>query len=246
MSEKSRLGGHLYDRAHRPYAARRGLWSWEAAWFERRLPAAPATILLGGAGCGREALALARRGYRIDAFEPAVQLARRCQMALSSEPHGHRVLVGCYEDLSRAILDHADHGQDGNPLASLARKQACYDAVVMGWSSITHVLAARERERLVQAADRLSPNGPILLSVILHVALEHAQSSRIRRFAGNAGELIGRLRGVPDEERDHTFSRQTGFSHSFSAHEVDQLAGSIGRRVIWEADPGFVHLTLLR
>ncbi len=39
------------------------LFPWEEKWFADDLPPAPARLLIGGAGDGREALVLARQGY---------------------------------------------------------------------------------------------------------------------------------------------------------------------------------------
>src|SRR5258708_387635 len=42
---------------------RRGLFEWERAVISRFFPSAPARVLVGAAGLGREAIALAEMGY---------------------------------------------------------------------------------------------------------------------------------------------------------------------------------------
>ena len=58
----------------------------------------PGRLLIGGAGGGREAFALAARGYEVVAFEPSAALARSM---VQHAPAGISVeaLIGRYEDL---------------------------------------------------------------------------------------------------------------------------------------------------
>src|SRR5262245_8023065 len=60
-------------------------------------PPPPGTVLVGAAGGGREALALAREGYRVVAIEPARQLATSLADVCSGLPV--ESLLGRYEDL---------------------------------------------------------------------------------------------------------------------------------------------------
>ena len=53
----------------------KGLFPFEQRAISRHFPAPPATVLIGGAGAGREALVLAQQGYRVVAFEPIQPLA---------------------------------------------------------------------------------------------------------------------------------------------------------------------------
>ena len=61
-------------------------------------PDPPGRVLIGGAGGGREAFALAARGYEVVAFEPSADLARSM---VQHPPAGISVeaLIGRYEDL---------------------------------------------------------------------------------------------------------------------------------------------------
>src|SRR4051794_9728091 len=65
------------DKAYVPGTRkfRHHLFAWETAAIGRFFPPAPARLLIGGAGGGREAFALAERGYEVVAFEPAAGLA---------------------------------------------------------------------------------------------------------------------------------------------------------------------------
>src|SRR5438046_191340 len=76
------------------------LFPWEQAMLERFFPPAPARVLVGGAGSGREAFALVERGYEVVAFEPSTGLAR--SMAQRVTP-GMKMEVyrAAYEELPR-------------------------------------------------------------------------------------------------------------------------------------------------
>ena len=64
------------SRSYRPDASsfRAYLFPWEEEAIQRFFPKPPAHVLVGGAGGGREALALVERGYRVTAFEPSAGL----------------------------------------------------------------------------------------------------------------------------------------------------------------------------
>src|ERR671918_3043882 len=62
-----------YDPESSAYVA--SLYPWEEEAIDKYFPLAPSRILVGGAGAGREPLALAERGYQVTAFEPVAKLA---------------------------------------------------------------------------------------------------------------------------------------------------------------------------
>jgi len=153
-SEKEALSIDLYDASFRPDNDHDGLYEWEQQWFERRLPAPPASILIGAAGSGREASALRKLGYHVHAFEPSASAFRFCQTKLGSE----LVDQASYKDLIATVL----HGERTRlRLAS----DATFDAVLLGWGSFGHVLQRADRLELLRACDRIAPHGPILLSI---------------------------------------------------------------------------------
>ena len=170
--EQSDLGVHLYAASPPGSGAPADLWRWERTWFERRLPPSPALLLLGGAGAGREAAALTRMGYRVDAFEPVPALQPRCATAVA--PDGE-ALIGTYQDLARSVLN----GQPG-PLDRFAGRR--YQAVILGWGSFTHVLDASDRQQTLLACARLTPTGPILASFWMRAS--HAAQTQPRGRGG--------------------------------------------------------------
>jgi len=232
--EREELGTALYDRAV-TRTPRHGLFTWERDWFARRLPAPPAPLLVGGAGDGREAAALKEWGYEVDAFDPAARATRTCAARLG---RGARVAACRYEDLSRAVLD----GGRGPAAAFAARR---YRAVLLGWGSLTHVLDAGERERLLAACDRLCPDGPILASFWLKATDADPAPGRAERAGRTLGRAVGRLRDA-EPSGDFRFGWWFGFAHAFGRAELEALAARAGRRVVWEeAAGGYPHVTLL-
>ena len=153
-TEKEALSIDLYDASFRPDNDRDGLYEWEQQWFERRLPAPPASILIGAAGAGREASALRELGYRVHAFEPSASAVRLCQIKLGSES----VAQASYEDLVETVLR-------GKSTRLRLASEARFDAVLLGWGSFGHVLQRADRLELLRACDHLAPHGPILLSI---------------------------------------------------------------------------------
>ena len=179
--EQGALSIAIYQRAAGA-TRERALASWEAAWLARRLPAAPARVLVGAAGEGPEVRHLVAAGYRVDALEPAAAASEQVRAIAGVG----EVWTARYEELSAAVLDGA-----ANP-ASAARGRR-YDAVLLGWGSLSHVLEARERQRLLEALAQLAPSGPILVSYLV--------TARAPGRAVRLGGALGRLCAAPRPRR---------------------------------------------
>ena len=223
----------LYGSLLNASSQRHGLWDWESRWFAARLPAAPARVLVGGAGAGRESLPLGDLGYQVDGLEPAPSLCASLAQALGP---ARLAVCASYEDLARAVLDGA-----GGPAAPLVGQR--YDAVILGWGSFTHVLVEDERRRTIQACARLT-DGPILASFWMRDQAADADSSaRAARLGRALGQRLGRLRlgdGAPPGEK-------SAFGHAYERAEVEALARAAGREVIWEGASGvYPHATFVK
>lgn len=142
---------------YRPDAAGvQGDWFvWERVAVAQWFPKAPARVLVGGAGGGREARQLLSAGYQVVAFDPVRALAEG--LAAQQRP-GLQVFEGRYESLPDLIETVGDRRvrrlDDLGP----------FDAAIMGWGSLAHVRRAADR---VSAIRRLASvvSGPLLLSV---------------------------------------------------------------------------------
>jgi hypothetical protein len=154
-------------------AFRSSLFAFEERTVTRYFPTPPATVLIGAAGGGREAFALARRGYQVVGFEPSRSVAT--SMASASREFRIETLVGRYEDLPfvRSL------GQP--PVIVDLRSRAPFNAAILGWVSFSHL---RSDERCIETLRQIGKLtiGPILVS---------AQPTRITGFSVHMGYYRG-------------------------------------------------------
>ncbi len=158
---------------------RRGLFRWEEEAVRCFFPSPPARILIGAAGGGREAFALAEMGYEVVAFEASAPLAETLVGAIGE---GVRVTAfrARYEDLPR--LKPARAGLPGDDLTRLPP----FDAAILGWTSLSHVLSA---ERRVATLKLLAPivRGPVLVSAFPIPATSSSRDPAAPAFAPHVG-----------------------------------------------------------
>lgn len=129
------------------------------AWEERALaafPPAPARVLIGAAGGGREAFALAARGYAVTAFEPSPVLAH--SMASRAERDGG---VAAYR-ARYAELPVLHPARSADAVLDL-QTVAPFDAGILGWASLSHLTTDRARVETLRWFARLVA-GPVLVS----------------------------------------------------------------------------------
>jgi len=236
--EKSRLTVRIYDTFPDYRSVGDTLHPWEVPWFGARLPPAPAHVLIGACGTGREAVALAVRGYRVDAVEPAPEFVAESRRRLGERG---RVFRASYEQLSALVLDTPD---GDSPL-----QRTRYDAVILGSGSLTHVLEPLEQERIVRAVARLCPNGPILASFFCDADdAAPPPAGRAQRLGRWLGRAIARVRGLPTAPSPRlSYRAHSGFAYTYTPREIERLARAAGREVAWELGDlqPFTYVTLL-
>ncbi len=189
----------------------RPLFSWEIAWFAAHLPPAPARLLVAGAGAGAEVVALRAQGYTVAATEPVARLATQCAR------------VGA------APIWPVDH----ESLGTLAGQR--FDAVILGWGSLTHVLTPSGRQRTLEAAATLTA-GPILASFWTAASVGAPPSGRAVGWGQRTGAVIGHLRGQ-NSPSGLRFFPWCGFGAVLDLAELDRLARHLGRRLRFQEVP---------
>jgi 2-polyprenyl-3-methyl-5-hydroxy-6-metoxy-1,4-benzoquinol methylase len=170
-------------------------------------------IIVAGAGGGREALALCRRGFEVAAFDcnstlldTASKLARR---------EGHQLKLFLAEPGKAPALT------------------GTWDGAVIGWGSYMHIRGKERRvDFLRQLHARLKRGAPLLISFF---TLQPAENKKLMIF--RLARLIEFLRGASHVvEKGDTL--QGSFDHYFTREEIESEASCAGFRVIaWLEKP---------
>jgi 2-polyprenyl-3-methyl-5-hydroxy-6-metoxy-1,4-benzoquinol methylase len=209
-------------QAYRPDAPdfRAYLFPWEESVVRERFPQPPARILVGGAGGGREPLALAAMGFEVVAFEPAEPLIS----ALAQRaPWNVTALRGAYDDMP-----------------ALFPEGESFDAAVVGWGSFSHLRNERSRIETLRSFARLT-RGPILVSFLaVKTGRVSPGLSRLRRF----------LPRRPNREAEDIFAVSIGFYHPVDEDDVLRLADAAGLEIehlsFDQRDTNWPHVVLRR
>jgi SAM-dependent methyltransferase len=118
-------------------------------WEERALTTyyrSGCSILVAATGGGRELVALARMGYRVDGFDTAPTLLETCRRLMNREQFPGKVLVAGPGSVPDDIDDY-------------------YDGLVVGWGGYMHIPGRTNRVGFLSALRRHVITGaPVLLS----------------------------------------------------------------------------------
>lgn len=225
LAEFNALAYERDDVYHPARAAFRSrLFPWETAAIRDHFDPPPGRVLLCGAGGGREAFALAERGYEVVASEPAPELAAAMAARATTMPRVRAYRAG-YEDLPQLFPARAhDEGAD---VAALGP----FTAAVMGWGSFSH-LATRAARLGALRSMAAATTGPILVSFLAF----GDPSTAHRSGRGDKGSEI--------------FSIFIGRYHTVSARELEDLSREAGLSVVAlntdETDSTWPHAILQR
>ncbi|HYQ03674.1 MAG TPA: hypothetical protein VER96_33605 [Polyangiaceae bacterium] len=209
-----------------------GLFAFEREAIELAFPPPPAAILVGGCGGGREIFGLLERGYRIAAaYDPVKEFID----ALREDPRlfemRERLCVGAHQTVDSLA-----------PVRKLCETGAPVDAVLVGWTSYTHVRGAKRRVEFLRSVRALCPSGPLLLS--FHAAMAD-ESERPARLRTRLRRVLGTSRSMA--ETGDGLQRGQGAVHRFTEAAFAEEAIAAGYRVrLWqEHDFGAAHAILI-
>lgn len=206
----------------------RELFTWEQELFTLEPFPTRGRVLLGAAGGGRELRWLADRGYEVLAFEPSDLVKDAAQVA-ASRPKT-RVVRASYRELVLGL-----ESGDG-PLAEPCA-EGSFDAVILGWGSLSHVCESLERARLFDALRHRWPTAPIFVSFFLRRGeAENLVPVRLRlrrffSFLGAPGRPANGLR----------FFHESGFAYAFTVDEIRQLASDSGYSIARLQEAPYPH-----
>ena len=208
---------YAHEKTYRPDSTlfRSRLFDWETAAIDEFFPSLPARVLIGGAGGGREALALAEKGYSVVAFDPAEGLVN----ALREQVGGGgqvRAYYGSYATLP-SLVDPA-----GRAPVDLAG-QAPFDASILGWASFSHLRNDAERVETLHRFSQLT-KGPILVSYYppLPPGERRQPRSALERW----------IRGRMARRGHSVFSIDIGYYRLLAHDEMAALVATTGLRVL--------------
>jgi hypothetical protein len=202
-----------------------GLFAWELELLRTAPFPREGRLLLGGAGGGRELVALSSLGYRVVAFEPSAlveavrDVAHRCPAA---QAH-----TASYGDIIRLVRG------EGTVLARVFDEP--FHGIVLGWGSLSHVLDPAERHCLFPALRTLAPSAPIVCSFLVLGEPRSRSRGRWLRLRLRGRRVDPNLRFWP----------HIGFVHLFTRGEITTLAGSAGYEVARYEEEPYPHALLV-
>ena len=218
-------GGHRFEG---------GLFTWEHEALASPTFPRSGRVLLGAAGAGRELVALVARGYEVVAFDPCEPFATA---AKSVAPANRATSVhASYADLVDAVAGR------GGPLADVVTGKP-FDAIILGWGSLSHVVPSSARIELFRTLRTLAPDAPVLGSfgVSSDPNGPSTATGRVRSTLRRAFAALG-APGV-SEESDHFFSH-IGFFSYLSPADVRSLAAETGYEIKLLGDVPYGYVLL--
>jgi len=192
---------------------KKGLFDWEEEVVKRHFSSCR-TILVAGAGGGREVYALRRMGYEADGFD--------CNPRL----------VDSAQELFR---------KEGMPVTFLlAEPDSCpamgriYDGLIVGWGAFTHIEGSGRRIAFLRQMRRCARTGsPLLISFFsrthmnrLELKMTYLCASIVRRLLGRQGVGYGDSLNL------------TGYAHFFSRDEIAAELEAAGFRLASYSENG--------
>jgi hypothetical protein len=184
-------------------------------------------------------MALVERGFEVVAFDPCKPFA---DAARRVAPAGRATVIDAsYDDL----VDAAE-GR-GGPLAAVCGREAegrPFDAVILGWGSLSHVMPRSARATLLRAVHAVAPAAPVLASFAFapDLATPVAGKGRVRDALRR---LFGALRAPGASEVGDHFFPNTGFLAYLGSDEVLALALDAGYEVASLEDAPYPHAILV-
>jgi hypothetical protein len=201
---------------------RRGLNNWEERAL-RDFFQGGQSILVAGAGGGREILALRRLGYEAVGFECHPGLVKFANDLIRKDGVGGWV--------SQSLPDECP--QSGE----------VYDAVVVGWGVYTLIQGRRQRVEFLRGLRAQTRDGSPLLVSFYH----RAAGSRRGKIVKAVGDALRRVRGRGRLEAGDDLDPSTvpNFVHYFTRDEITSELREGGFELVFFSTEGYGHAVAL-
>ena len=219
-------GGHRFQS---------GLFPWERKALDSPLFPRSGRVLVGAAGAGRELVALQERGFSVVAFDPCAPFADAARGV--ADPAKSTVIHASYADLVAAA-----EGRCGPLAAAIAGPP--FDAVVLGWGSLSHVLPSSGRTSLLRAVHTLAPAAPVLTSFAIEVDSSAPPESK-GRVRDALRRVFAALHAPGVSEAGDHFFLNGGFFAYLGSDEIVRLAWAAGYEVAHYEDTSYPHAILV-
>ncbi len=190
----------------------RGFYKWEEGYIEKYFTELD-SVLVPGAGSGREVIALATRGKHVRGFE--------CNSVLLER--------GKYF-LEKSALDASLELAPRDNCPATGKK---WDGCLVGWSAYMHIPGKINRVNfLKQVAQNLNEAAPVMLSFF--VRSEEDKSFKWIAVAG--GIIAGIFKNTPGPQKGDLLS--PNFIHYFTENELREELELAGMELLEFANPG--------
>ena len=209
-----------------------GLFDWERSVIaELKLPPG-SSILLGGAGGGREMVALAELGHEVVAFEPNETLYAGLQR-LCAERASCRAYHASYGDLVEGAQGKGPLSAESGPFA----------AIVFGWGSFSHLTDASEQIAVLQAARSIGERAAVVLSFFLR-ADGHTTNGRSARLQALLRRVLQGEAATRRGASGLAYRRDCGFLYRYTRSEIAELARGAGYELVSLKSVPYAHAVL--
>ena len=190
------------------HEVRVGLWPWEREFYGRFLEPG-SSVLVVGAGSGRDVLALLEAGHRVEGVELSRRSADRARRILADSGLHATIHTAAIEDWTSSVR---------------------YDAIVFSWYTYSLIPIAKRRvEILAKLRERLLPGGRILISYLPHRE-EPSRGIPIVAWLMRLTRSDWRLE--PGDVLIYV-PRHIRFQHTFRPEEIESEVLAAGLRVVW-------------
>jgi SAM-dependent methyltransferase len=197
-----------------------GLFRWEAEAIQKHFPQT-GRLLIGGCGGGREAFALAHRGYRVVAFDSNAAMTAALRANLTAEEADRVEVI------------------DGVPNHVPTLPGDKFDGAIIGWGAFSHITSAGSRSAFLKGLlPYLQPGAPILISYL--AAPKESVSDRLRFALARFISAITFNRRAEHGDRIRLDFNPT-FVHLFTRAQIEAIIAEHDLKPIHISDDGEAH-----